>query len=98
MFQPREGIPLDELRVRFGYRVILGGFILVGLTVVVAAFVWDGRQNSDNLKFADIVSIVTAVTGIVGTIIGAFFAVNTSAAARDQADKARKDAQEITNR
>ena len=98
MFQPKTGVPLDELRVRFGYRVILGGFALIALTVIVAAVVWNGRMSADSLKFEDVVSIVTAVTGIVGTIVGAFFAVNTSAAARDQMNDARQDAQNVSNR
>jgi hypothetical protein len=51
-----------------------------------------------SLNFADVVSIVTAVTGIVGTIVGAFFAVNTSGAARDQMNVARQEAQNVSNR
>jgi len=96
VFQPDPNIDIEQLRVRFGYRVILWGFLLVGLSLVVAWGVWNARTA--DMKFSDVVSIVTAVTGIVGTLVGAFFGVSASATARDQAEKARQDTQALANK
>jgi hypothetical protein len=98
LVKPDPNIPTDQLRIRFGYRVILAGFILIGATVLIAWGIWANRAGPDQLKIQDLVAIISTVTGIVGTVVGAFFGVNAAGAARDQSDKARKDAQDVANR
>jgi hypothetical protein len=97
MFQPDPNIDIEQLRVRFGYRVILAAFILVAVSLVVVWSLWASRGSAD-IKLTDLIAIVSTVTGLAGTVVGAFFGVSASAAARDQANQARQASQEIANK
>jgi len=75
----------DELRVRYGYRVIIAGFILVALVAAVSIFKWDSAQSAS--------LVLGLVTSMVGTVVGAFFGVQVGAQGKAEAEAARDKAQ-----
>ncbi len=89
---------IDALRLRLGLRVIIGGFMLAGATILLALGVWVASWKYEPptaIASGDIVAIVGSVTGIIGTVIGAFLGSNIGAAGRTQAEHERAS---ITNR
>ena len=88
----------NELRIRLGFYVIVAGFILIAVTLLIAVSLWAFRTSADQMKISDLVSMISTVTGVVGTIVGAFFGVNSAGAARDQMNVARQETQEVSNR
>jgi hypothetical protein len=75
----------DELRIKYGYRAILGGFILVAVVIGVAIWRW----NTAN----DVALVVGLVTSMVGTVIGAFFGIQVGAQGKEEAIAAREQAE-----
>ena len=75
----------DELRIKYGYRVILGGFILVALVLLVAIWRWDVAN--------DVALVVGLFTSMVGTVIGAFFGIQIGSQGKEEALAARDQAE-----
>jgi hypothetical protein len=75
----------DELRIKYGYRVILGGFILVAVVLLVAILRWDVAN--------DVALVVGLFTSMVGTIVGAFFGIQVGSQGKEEALVAREQAE-----
>ncbi len=76
----------DELRIKYGAWLIGFALLFLGVVFVVAL--------SRFKKADDVVAIVGAFTGVVGTVVGAFFGVQVGQAGKEDAEKGRKDAEE----
>jgi hypothetical protein len=75
----------DELRIKYGYRVILGGFILVAVVLLVAIWRWEVAN--------DVALVVGLFTSMVGTVIGAFFGIQVGSQGKEEALAAREQAE-----
>jgi hypothetical protein len=64
--------------------------VLAGLLVLVVIFVFAANQWSD---VKDVVAAMGAVTGTIGTIVGAYFGVKVGESDRKAIAKGRDDAQ-----
>lgn len=80
------GSKLDELRVRCGIWVVGMGLATVLLALGVA--VWRFTTA------ADVTAVVGSTTGVVGTLIGAFFGLQIGSAGKEKVQEERKDAED----
>jgi len=74
----------DILRIKYGFWVVMGGFVLVGIISLVATWRWSAA--------GDVTAVIGSVTGIIGTIVGAFFGVHVGSAGKEKAEAARDQA------
>jgi hypothetical protein len=77
-------------RVRYGFVVVLVGLGVLALIYVVAIRSWESA--------ADVASVLSAVGGVIGTIIGAFFGVQVGSAGKEKADDDRRTAEQQRKR
>jgi uncharacterized membrane protein len=77
---------IDKIHIKYGFWVIIIGFILVTVIFIVAIFKWQ--------EASDVTAVVGAFTGLVGTVVGAFFGAQIGSAGKEKAEKARKEAEE----
>lgn len=74
---------LEALRIIYGFWLIIAGVIL---SVVIAVFSLSFfRGELTNVSTGDVVAVITAVTGVIGTLIAAFFGIQAAGAGRSQA-------------
>jgi hypothetical protein len=73
---------IDLLRLRYGFRIIITGFVLVFLITLIATFRWS--------EVTSVATVVGAVASLVGTVVGAFFGVQVGAVGKERADAARE--------
>jgi len=71
----------DELRMKYGFWVVIIGLILVGIVFIVAIVKWTTA--------ADVATAVGSLTGVVGTIIGAYFGIQIGSAGKEKAEADR---------
>ena len=62
---------IDRLRLRYGFWIIITGFVLVFLITLIATFRWAEVTSG--------ATVVGAVASLVGTVVGAFFGVQVGA-------------------
>ena len=74
----------DQLRIKYGFWVVIVGFLLVGIIAVAAVWKWNTA--------GDVTAIIGSVTGVVGTVVGAFFGVHVGSAGKEKAEAARDQA------
>lgn len=86
----------DALRIRLGIHVVYAAFGLIGVTTIACFAFWAWHREGVTIQASDIVAILGTVTGIVGTVVGAFFGISIAGSAKDQANAARSQAQQIT--
>jgi hypothetical protein len=72
---------MDELRMRYGFWIVIAGLVVVGAVFVAAVLKWTTA--------ADVSTAVGSLTGVVGTIIGAFFGVQVGSAGKEKAEAER---------
>lgn len=75
----------DELRVKYGFWIVIAGLIVVGAVFVAAILKWPTA--------ADVSTAVGSLTGVVGTIIGAFFGIQVGSAGKEKAEADRAAAE-----
>jgi hypothetical protein len=80
------GTQSDGLRSKYGFWVVVVGLAVVALVWTVAILNW--KQASD------VATAVGSVTGVVGTLVGAYFGVQVGAAGKEKAERDRDDAQD----
>ena len=73
-------------RAKYGFYLVVIGLVVILVVFVVAVWKY-GAAN-------DVVTVVGSVTGVIGTIVGAFFGLQAGAAGKEKAEAARKDAEE----
>jgi len=76
----------DQMRIRYGFWIIILGFVLVTVVFLAAILKWTTAS--------DVATVVGSVTGVVGTIIGAFFGVQVGSAGKEKAETARNQAED----
>ena len=76
----------DQMRLRYGFWIVVIGLVLVTLVLVAAILKWNSAS--------DVATVVGSVTGVVGTIIGAFFGVQVGSAGKEKAETARNKAED----
>jgi hypothetical protein len=74
----------DLLRIKYGFWVVIVGFVLVGIIAVAAVSKWTAA--------GDVTAVIGSVTGVVGTVVGAFFGVHIGSAGKEKAEAARDQA------
>jgi hypothetical protein len=77
---------IDKFHLKYGFWVIIIGFILVAVIFIVAIFKWQ--------EASDVTAVVGAFTGLVGTVVGAFFGAQIGSAGKEKAERERKEAEE----
>ncbi|HYC11217.1 MAG TPA: hypothetical protein VEC02_00955 [Nitrososphaerales archaeon] len=80
----------DQMRIKYGYYIVIAGFLLVGLAFAASL-----------LKFtmaADVSSVFGLITGVVGTLVGAFFGVQVGSQGKESAANAQKKAENAQHR
>ncbi len=80
----------DPSKSRYGFWIIV-----IGFAVVLAVFIFAAQKWSD---VKDVTAAVGSITGVVGTLAGAFFGVHAGAAGKEKADAERQKAQEKVER
>jgi hypothetical protein len=76
----------DVNRWKYGLRGVL-----VAVVAILAVFVFAALRYS---TASDVSTALAAVTGTLGTILGAYLGVQTGSAGRDQSEAARREAEE----
>ena len=76
----------DELRSRYGRDVVFAGLAVLLLALTVTVWRWKTAQ--------DVSVVLSAFTGTVGTIVGAFFGISAGAAGKEKAEAERSKAEE----
>ena len=79
---------IDLLRLRYGFWIIITGFVLVFLITLIATFRW--------AEVTSVATVVGAVASLVGTVVGAFFGVQVGGAGKERAEAAREHSEEVT--
>lgn len=79
---------LDKYRIKYNFYAVLAAFILIGVIFILAIFTTDAK---------DVPNVLGALTGIVGTIIGAFFGFAVGSEGKQDAIKTRDNAIEEKN-
>jgi hypothetical protein len=92
--EEREGVTpmtsqqeIDELRLRYGFWIIITGFALVAFITILSTFRWT--------EVTSVATVVGAVASLVGTVVGAFFGVQVGAVGKERAEDARERSEEI---
>ena len=76
---------VDAMRVRYGFWVVIAGFGLVAVVALLAIYRWTTAS--------DVATIISSITGVVGTVVGAFFGVQVGSAGKERAEKERRTAE-----
>ena len=79
---------IDLLRLRYGFRIIITGFVLVFLITLIATFRWS--------EVTSVATVVGSVASLVGTVVGAFFGVQVGGVGKERAEAARERSEEMT--
>ncbi len=77
---------IDKIRLKYGFWVIIIGFILVAGIFIVATLKWQ--------EASDVTAVVGAFTGLIGTVVGAFFGAQIGTAGKEKVERERKEAEE----
>lgn len=77
---------IDRLRLRYGFWIIITGFVLVFLITLISTFRW--------AEDTSVATVVGAVASLVGTVVGAFFGVQVGSVGRERAEAARERSDE----
>jgi hypothetical protein len=80
-----EAVDTDAIRIRQGVRIIFAAFALVFAMGGASMWKWSSPQ--------DVAAVLGAVSGMIGTLVGAFFGVHAGAVGSAQAERARRDAE-----
>ena len=86
MADKNSAVQTDELRIKYGFWVVIIGLIVVAVVSLIAILKWTTA--------ADVTAVVGSVTGVVGTVVGAFFGVQVGSAGKEKTESERKVAQD----
>jgi hypothetical protein len=77
--------PTNSSRTIYGFWVVLAGLASLLAVFFYAATIWS--------EVKDVTAIVGAVSGTIGTLVGAYFGVQVGAAGKEKAEAARDKAE-----
>lgn len=86
MAENTTAVQADYLRIKYGFWIVVIGLTIVAAVFLVAITKWTAAS--------DVTAVVGSVTGMVGTIIGAFFGVQVGSAGKEKAESDRKVAED----
>jgi hypothetical protein len=86
MREAAETLQVDQLRIKYGFLVVVIGLAVVTAIGVAAIAKWSAA--------ADVTAVVGSVTGVVGTIVGAFFGVQVGSTGKEKAEAQRNVAED----
>jgi hypothetical protein len=69
----------EDLRARYGAGVVIAGLVVVALTFFAALIAFD--------KASSVSTALAGVTGVIGTIVGAYFGVQVGSEGKARADE-----------
>lgn len=80
-----ENTPADQLRIKYGFWVVIVGLVVIVLVLVLAMTRWTAAS--------DVTAVVGSVMGVVGTVVGAFFGIQVGSTGKEkaEADKAKAE-------
>ena|SRR2546426_3526069 len=78
--------PVASSDKQYGMWVVVIGLMVLAFTIGVSVARWTAAS--------DVVSVITAVGSVIGTLVGAFFGIETGSAGKKDADKRAADAQD----
>jgi hypothetical protein len=78
---------IDQLRLKYGFWIIITGFALVAFITVISTFRWT--------EVTSVATVVGVVASLVGTVVGAFFGVQVGSAGKERAEAARERSDEM---
>jgi len=84
------GVSSDASKTKYGFYMIV-----IGFAFVFAALVFSVLHYSD---VKDATAAVGSISGVIGTLAGAFFGVHAGAAGKDKAEAERQQAQQKVER
>jgi uncharacterized Tic20 family protein len=79
--QAKEEKDLEALRISYGFWLVVGALLITFLVLVVTLT----ALAPQTVQTTDIVAIIGAVTGVIGTLTAAFFGIQAAGAGRSQA-------------
>src|SRR5262245_9325584 len=77
----------DILRIRYGFWIVVIGFVVVMMTLILAVELGGWHDVKD------VTTVLSPVAGIVGSLAGAFFGVHVGAQGKERAENERQTAQ-----
>jgi hypothetical protein len=77
----------DSFRIIYGFWIVVIGFAAALLALLIAV----GLGGWKDAK--DVTSVVSAITGVVGSLAGAFFGVHVGQAGKERADVRAQEAE-----
>jgi hypothetical protein len=87
---------IESSQIVYGFWLIIGSLILTLAVVILTVNIFRPRD----IATADVLAVITSVTGVIGTLIAAFFGVQAAGAGRAQAltalGKAQSQTQPVT--
>jgi amino acid transporter len=78
---------IDQLRLKYGFWIIITGFALVAFITEISTFRWT--------EVTSVATVVGVVASLVGTVVGAFFGVQVGSAGKERAEAARERSDEM---
>ena len=84
--QPGGGDNAAEVRAKYGVTVVLSGFAVVLAAFGIAVLAFDVAN--------DVSTALAPITGVIGTIVGAYFGVQVGASGKEESDAARTKAED----
>jgi hypothetical protein len=87
---------VESAQIVYGFWLIIGSLILTLAVVILTVNIF----RPPSIATADVLAVITSVTGVIGTLIAAFFGVQAAGAGRAQAltalGKAQSQTQPVT--
>jgi hypothetical protein len=83
----RSGEDAAALRARYGVLVVLAGLAVILVAFVITVIVFEPEVG-------DVSTALAPITGVIGTIVGAYFGVQVGGAGKEQAEAARDKAED----
>jgi protein-S-isoprenylcysteine O-methyltransferase Ste14 len=80
----------DQLRIKYGFWIVFLGLVVAAAVFFGAIFHWTAA--------ADVATAVGSVTGVIGTVVGAFFGIQAGSEGKEQVEAARVRAETNASR
>ena len=77
---------VDNMRIKYGFWIILMGFFLIALITAASILKWNDVTS--------VATVIGATTSLVGTVVGSFLGVQVGAAGKERVEADRKQSEE----
>jgi hypothetical protein len=76
---------VEAARIRYGFWLIISAFLLVALVSGLAIQRWMGTGPNGAMTTTDLTALIGSITGVMGTLVAAFFGIQAASGGRSQA-------------